>query len=293
MKKLRVLWIFFAMFVFVPDVLAKSFDCEEVLQFGNSSASVSLFQKMLVDTMKCDMEVDGIFGKRTEECVVSFQKRYDLLVDGIIGKETCSKLMDVYSKRAKKRIFVNAGTVVYAKASRDSSVRGMVSDDKVFTVRGKKTVDGEIWYLVKFHKKYVYVSAFDVFDDFIYVDLSKQELYYYEDGMEELYSLIVTGTKGSHDTPIGHYVLEMANIEENRILSGYNDDGSMYRSHVDYWMPFIMERGIGFHDASWRNDFGGEIYLYSGSHGCINMPYENASRLYELISSDVDVFIVD
>ena len=33
-------------------------------------------------------------------------------------------------------------------------------------------------------------------------------------------------------------------------------------------MPF--DGGIGFHDASWRDEFGGDIYLTDGSHGCIN-----------------------
>ena len=52
-----------------------------------------------------------------------------------------------------------------------------------------------------------------------------------------------------------------------------------YVSHVDYWMPFYG--GYGFHDASWRSRFGGSIYNYSGSHGCINTPYEKMEQLYE------------
>ena len=40
---------------------------------------------------------------------------------------------------------------------------------------------------------------------------------------------------------------------------------------VTYWMPF--NGGIGFHDATWRGCFGGQIYIWSGSHGCVNMPY--------------------
>ena len=44
-------------------------------------------------------------------------------------------------------------------------------------------------------------------------------------------------------------------------------------------MPF--NGGIGFHDASWRSKFGGTIYQYSGSHGCINLPVDKAKLLYE------------
>jgi len=41
--------------------------------------------------------------------------------------------------------------------------------------------------------------------------------------------------------------------------------------------------GIGLHDATWRSKFGGKIYTYDGSHGCINMPKASAYELYDLI----------
>ena len=60
-----------------------------------------------------------------------------------------------------------------------------------------------------------------------------------------------------------------------------------YESHVDYWMPF--NGGIGFHDASWRSKFGGTIYQYSGSHGCINLPVDKAKLLYEKVYKGMPV----
>lgn len=54
-----------------------------------------------------------------------------------------------------------------------------------------------------------------------------------------------------------------------------------YESFVKFWMPF--NGGIGMHDASWRGSFGGDIYKYSGSHGCINMPTSKAEKLYDMI----------
>ena len=44
-------------------------------------------------------------------------------------------------------------------------------------------------------------------------------------------------------------------------------------------MPF--DGGIGLHDASWRSEFGSDIYLYNGSHGCVNLPYDAAKIIYE------------
>jgi lipoprotein-anchoring transpeptidase ErfK/SrfK len=38
---------------------------------------------------------------------------------------------------------------------------------------------------------------------------------------------------------------------------------------------------IGIHDATWRSNFGGEIYKTNGSHGCINTPYEAMKTLYD------------
>lgn len=42
-----------------------------------------------------------------------------------------------------------------------------------------------------------------------------------------------------------------------------------------------VKGGIGIHDADWRDEFGGEIYKTSGSHGCINVPPEIMPELYE------------
>ena len=63
--------------------------------------------------------------------------------------------------------------------------------------------------------------------------------------------------------------------------------GEGYASPVDFWMPF--NGGIGFHDATWRSSFGGTIYKTNGSHGCINMPYDAAKKLYDYVYTNVPV----
>ena len=62
-----------------------------------------------------------------------------------------------------------------------------------------------------------------------------------------------------------------------------------YQSHVDYWMPF--NGGIGPHDASWRDTFGGDIYINSGSHGCINLPLEAAEKIYGIINNEMPIIV--
>ena len=45
-------------------------------------------------------------------------------------------------------------------------------------------------------------------------------------------------------------------------------------------MPF--DGGEGLHDAN-RGAFGGNIYTYNGSHGCVNLPYSAAEALWGIV----------
>ena len=55
-------------------------------------------------------------------------------------------------------------------------------------------------------------------------------------------------------------------------------------------MPF-RANAWGLHDASWRSSFGGSIYVYNGSHGCVNLPSSAAAELYEIIDVGCPVLI--
>ena len=54
-------------------------------------------------------------------------------------------------------------------------------------------------------------------------------------------------------------------------------------------MPFVY--GQGLHDASWRSRFGGNIYIYNGSHGCVNMPRSEVSKLYNMVEIGTPVYV--
>ena len=47
------------------------------------------------------------------------------------------------------------------------------------------------------------------------------------------------------------------------------------------------------HDASWRKEFGGEIYRTNGSHGCINLPEEIAETIYGYVEQGFPVICYD
>ena len=52
-------------------------------------------------------------------------------------------------------------------------------------------------------------------------------------------------------------------------------------------MPFNGD--IGMHDAIWKTEFGKDFYKTDGSHGCINLPYLTAKKIYGLIEKGTPV----
>ena len=66
--------------------------------------------------------------------------------------------------------------------------------------------------------------------------------------------------------------------------------GKTWNCWVNRWMRFT-NNSIGLHDASWRNEFGGEIYKTNGSHGCVNLPKEAAYQLYDMTSVGTTVIV--
>ena len=67
--------------------------------------------------------------------------------------------------------------------------------------------------------------------------------------------------------------------------------GEDYEANVTYWMPFAGN--VGIHDASWRSEFGGNLYLWEGSHGCVNVPYDKAAAIYANIEIGMPVVVYE
>lgn len=125
------------------------------------------------------------------------------------------------------------------------------------------------------------------------VDLSAQHMWYIVDGSVALESDVVTGVPTPKmETPSGVYsILEK---ESPSVLVGEDDPNTgkpIYETQVAYWMR-ITWSGIGFHDATWQPAFGGNLYsIGAGSHGCVNMPYDKAGALYEMMPVGTPVII--
>lgn len=113
----------------------------------------------------------------------------------------------------------------------------------------------------------------DIGDDKILISINDQHIWVYFDGELWNESDVVTGRQNVHDTPTGvFYITECINGKYLR--------GADYKTWVNKWMR-LTNSGIGLHDATWRSSFGGNIYTYNGSHGCINLPKKFAYDLYE------------
>lgn len=127
--------------------------------------------------------------------------------------------------------------------------------------------------------------SFDDVKTYVEIDLSKQRVRMFIDGKAIVDTPCVTGCVASGNaTPRGIFFLTYKTTDA--ILRGED-----YNSPVKYWMPF--NGNIGMHDASWRKTFGKDIYVYNGSHGCINLPYNEAKKIYENITKEMPIIVYE
>lgn len=119
--------------------------------------------------------------------------------------------------------------------------------------------------------------------DYVEVNLSDQRLWVYRNGEMMVTTPLVSGNVSTRRwTDPG--VFTIYERETDCTLVGAN-----YVSYVDYWMAF--NGPIGLHDASWRSEFGGSIYKYNGSHGCVNLPPAAAKQVYDVVYVGMKVIV--
>ena len=110
---------------------------------------------------------------------------------------------------------------------------------------------------------------------------------YVKDNKNVLITSVVTG-KDATPTVVGKF--DVYQKCRDYTMHGYDSSGRLtYTSHSDYVLKFY--KGYYIHDASWRTTFGGNIYKYSGSHGCVNTPYEKVKKLYNITKLHTNVLI--
>lgn len=121
----------------------------------------------------------------------------------------------------------------------------------------------------------------DIGDSYVEIDFLEQTLYIYIDGQLELETPVVTGdTSRGYKTPGGLFCIDNR-VYDTQLI------GPTWDLHVNMWMGF--NGSIGMHDAPWRWEYGGDIYTYNGSHGCVNIPYNEAMEAIAICESGMPV----
>lgn len=134
-----------------------------------------------------------------------------------------------------------------------------------------------------YDRTWYWQNYYGIDNTFVEVSIDNQYLWYYVDGEVLVETPVVTGNLSTGDfTRRGCF--KIYGMVTDTTLTG-----PTWNDHVEYWMPF--DGGIGFHDSSWRDEYGGDIYITDGSHGCVNTPLEAVATIYENIWKGVPVVV--
>ena len=224
--------------------------------------------------------VDG--AKISEWIVVDDQMNVSL--DESLVAEYVSGLASSYNTAGQSKTLVTAyGSTVTVpggtygwKINQDDTVSALIAQ-----ITSGEDYEGDVEYTqtAESHDGNDYGSTY------VEINLSAQHLYYYVNGEQLVSTDFVSGcVEDGNETPTGAYFVTYT--EKDATLNGEN-----YSTDVSYWMPFAGN--VGMHDATWRSSFGGAIYLYSGSHGCVNLPYSAAQTIFNNISAGTAVLVYE
>ncbi len=199
-------------------------------------------------------------------------------------KEYVDYIGKTYNSFGRKRTFLTSyGKEIKVEGGDYGWWLDRVSEVKELTdliLGGQQTVKKPVYFQTA--QKY---GKDDIGNTYVEVNLTAQHLFFYKDGELILESDFVSGNVSKDfGTPVGTYPVQYK--ENDAVLVGED-----YETPVKYWMPF--NKNIGFHDAVWRDEFGKDIYLTRGSHGCINMPPKAAKKMFENIKRGVAVIVYE
>ena len=162
-KVAKTLILTIILFLFTVTVNAETLNCKYVYRNGSVGENVKILQKMLNEKENCELVIDGIFGRKTKECVKKYQKNNDLLVDGIVGKNTCNSLNQKNKdEKPKDENIVNKKYIVNANVN---FRQGPSTSYNTYGVLSPKTevlvleYTNSSWYKVQYDNKIGYIYS--------------------------------------------------------------------------------------------------------------------------------------
>jgi len=120
-------------------------------------------------------------------------------------------------------------------------------------------------------------------DTYAEVSIAEQRIWIYRNGKLAVTTHVVTGKHSTgEDTSPGIWYILFKRTPYT--LKGSAVGKPDYEIEVKYWAPFTNS-GQGFHDASWRKDWGSKAFLSNGSGGCVNTPPSLMKTVYDNLNT--------
>lgn len=133
-------------------------------------------------------------------------------------------------------------------------------------------------YVAKYKTEYEQVLVAN-WDKYIDIDLSSQTMTAYLKGGNPVGSWKVTTGNRYHPTPVGTWLVHGKSAVTR--MTGGTWGVDYYDLPNVHWVTWFKGGGYSIHEAYWRSTFGGMDYVWNGSHGCVNSPYNVAKFIYD------------
>ena len=253
---------------------------DEVLETIDRIASVSITFELAGDEITIP--------KQEIESWLYFGEGNDLIVDEEAVREYLEKLNDKYATFDKYREF-------------ESTWRGVVTVEPgilgwgidIETETRNLVNDVQSGHDVTRTPALVSVGNYagqadEIGPTYIEIDLANQYMFLYVDHQLVVETPIVSGQPGAETVPGAGAVIEMLTDTK---LRGTNPFSNVdYATPVKYWIRFD-DKDQGIHDASWQGAYGGDVWTYAGSLGCINTPLDAVITIYNYVTYGTPVIV--
>jgi len=224
---------------------------------------------------------------KKEDGFPAFDEAGELILDEAAVEAYVTELAEAYDTYGKERIFkaTSGKEIILTEGNYGTTLDQNAEVNFLLENLMQPVMHDEV---IQLHIPVYEREAFargknDIGGTYVEIDMTVQKMYYYVDYELVIETDIVSGDmKRKWSTPEGVY--SVYNKQRNRTLKGPG-----YESFVKYWVP--VYKGIGIHDANWRDEFGGEEYLKNGSHGCINTPRDIMADFYEKVEIGTPVIM--